>query len=87
VINDPNDRFAALMAAVAEDDATWFMASNGMCGHCGNDGKECICVEGDPCGCRYLHTMGSARLSAYERMEADLDAYKIDGQGVLDLDD
>lgn len=85
-VNDDNKRFAALMAAVDEDDITWFMASNGMCGHCGSDGAECICDESDPCGCRYLHVMGSARLSARERMEADLNAYKIDGQGVLGLD-
>lgn len=42
-------------------DAEWF-ATCGHCGHCGNPGEYCTCTPRDPCGCRHLHDMGSAKV-------------------------
>lgn len=54
--------------AVHGSDAEWFLAS-GMCGHCGNGPDDCECTPDDPCGCRLLHTMGSAHEPALAKIE------------------
>jgi hypothetical protein len=42
-------------------DSEWFKHS-GHCGHCGNPGNYCTCTAADPCECRNLHPIGSARI-------------------------
>ena len=44
-----------------QHDEDWYRET-GHCGYCGDPGVFCTCTEADPCGCRDLHDMGSARL-------------------------
>lgn len=64
-------------------DAEWFLATS-HCGHCGNPGDYCTCGPRDPCACRDLHTMGSARLpGALNAFTDTVPAEVGDGQGEL----
>ena len=64
-------------------DSEWF-AATGHCGHCGDPGDYCTCTATDPCGCRDLHVMGSARVKgALEAFQLGLDGAVSDDQGEL----
>lgn len=47
-------------AEATTSDAEWFERT-GHCGRCGNPGNYCTCTDRDPCGCKHLHEVGTAR--------------------------
>lgn len=61
-------------------DVEWFERT-GHCGNCGNPGEFCTCHAKDPCACRHMHRMGSAREPG--ALEAFADAAPSADQEVL----